>query len=785
MSVAESNPLERTLQNWVQQARWGVGAPDIGAAFDWIGQQQPDGSSPGAKPTSPTPGAAGYEDWEAVLRSNNAENDELCSENGRLRAEIERLRTEERNSAEVEDAAAQQADSTEAFEQDLLTSILEALDGVLDTWPSVIPTSICTAVTGDNKNRAARPDAHLGEDSETTVTDLQASAAAPNDMTAAVNTRARLIKERVEAATRDALQEEAAKSTPAPALTAGEETAVLVGERVALRELVERQGEKIRALEAELCESESAQASGLLGNALSMYAQGISDAHDALQTGVKELVKSTTDGKKGAATIGTEYEVIGRRGTIVRNGESLRSEAVGDLPPGSRVRVVGLSEKYHRRVEIICIRNAGASAAVVSPQAKPADTEGTVGEGAGEDNDGDSSSLSGAEPSPMSLITGWISACDKEGRMLIRAAPKPMEADGAVGSDAELDEEEGDVEIVDVTLSQDEWQALHQDSEASTRKMEALNTKMTKMSYQLLQSFEMKSVFSQLLQAVERAQDRCNRMGEASAMASEELEQRRFEMVDAIRQDDEASATPVAQPTSSTPASPSAARLQNAQGDEKSPVGDRLQAFGQVDWDRIMTERETTAAALSTGIQRVDVLEREVKEMDAEREILDSRDSKDIGGLRGQLRKTVTAMSKVFAAASSSTTGAETAEALEDIRNAAAAEGLFKRRVEDLQANVADLQADIARIISNERALKRSIGERRTTLRGLLHQGATADLLSAQCGPLQMTTSANAERRALQIAVEEQLSCNLSLCNSYGLQHRRPLEMLSKVPRHR
>ena len=116
--------------------------------------------------------------------------------------------------------------------------------------------------------------------------------------------------------------------------------------------------------------------------------------------------------------------------------------------------------------------------------------------------------------------------------------------------------------------------------------------------------------------------------------------------------------------------------------------------------------------------------------------------------------------------------------------NAQAAEGLFKRRVEDLQANVAELQAELAQSLANERTLKRTINARRTALRGLLHQGATADLFSPQCGPIQMGASADAERRALQIAVEEQLSCNLSLCNSYGLESSRPpLAMLNKVPR--
>lgn len=373
--------------------------------------------------------------------------------------------------------------------------------------------------------------------------------------------------------------------------------------------------------------------------------------------------------------------------------------------------------------------------------------------------------------------------------MLIRAAPKPLEAVGGASSDAELDKEEGNEEIVDVTLSQDEWQALHQDSEASVKKMQALDGRLTKMSYELLQSFEMKSVLSQILQAVERAQDRCGRMGESAAMAREELEQRRHERCLALHYDagEVANAeVEAASPSSQTLGQESSPSSPSSPSFPRGASGDRLEAFQQVDWDRIMTERETTAAALSTGIQRVTCLEREVKELDAEREILDQSSSKDLGGLRGKLRKTVTAMSKVFHAASSSSSGLPelSGECLEDLANATAAEGLFKRRVEDLQASVTDIQAELARSLSNERVLKRAILTRRLALRSLLHQGATADLFSTQCGPLQLAASPDAERRALQIAVEEQLSCNLSLCNSYGLQARRPLAILAKVPGH-
>jgi hypothetical protein len=329
------------------------------------------------------------------------------------------------------------------------------------------------------------------------------------------------------------------------------------------------------------------------------------------------------------------------------------------------------------------------------------------------------------------------------------------------------------------------------------KKIQSLDAKLTKMSYELLQSFEMKSVFTQLMQAVERAQDRCSRMGEAAAMAREELEQRQRERsgqqqaAEAAGAEAEASTMPNQllgmEAQSSTPSSPSDCRPRFPSSSSQPDVtGDRLESIEKVDWDRLMTERETTSAALSTGIQRVITLEREVKELDAEREMLDSQGSKDLGGLRGKLRQTVSAMSKVFHAASSSTSDPTSGAPLEDMANAAAAEGLFKRRVDDLQATVAERQAELARSISNERALKRAINARRTALRSLLHQGATADLFSTQCGPLQLAASADAERRALQLAVEEQLSCNLSLCNSYGLgQHPRPLAILSKVPKTR
>jgi hypothetical protein len=612
----------------------------------------------------------------------------MCSENGRLRAEIERLRAEEREVAEagsLETSLPQDSNTPEAFESELLAKVVTAVHEALAHGPAGVGT--------EREPQDAKAETSPGEAQEDAAPLQEVASAIPAE-------EVPRIEARVAAAVRAALQEEAESSTPAPALTPAEETAVLVGERVALRELVERQNERIRALQAELREANAAQPGVVLSNALSVYAQGVTDVQEAFSAGMKTVL-ATPKEKRGAAIIGAEYEVIGRRGTIVRNGESLRAEIVADLPPGSRVRVVGLSEKYSRRVEIICIRTAGASASSTQKQAiaegadDAARDPGIVDGSASTEGQASLQVVDDQTPEEEedvqrinSLVTGWISACDKDGRMLIRLAPKPAEE----GSGSDADREEGNEEIVDVTLSQDEWQALHQDSEVSKQKVETLTGRLNKMGVQLLQSFEMRSVLGELNHSVDRAEDRRSRMREVASMASEELEQRRMNFYDSKCAVEEArlkAEVAAANPSCATPASSSSAVLQNGQGKETSPGGKCIGSFDKVDWDRLMTERETTAAALSAGLQRLAVLEKEVKELDAERELLDLRGKEDIGGLRTSLRRraqpVLAAMSKVF----KSTSGASCSNVASEcpsLDDAAAAEGLFKRRLEDLQA---------------------------------------------------------------------------------------------------
>ena len=118
--LAEKTPLERTLRSWVNQ--WG----------STISGEEKD--APEDKRTD--------EDWEAFLRQQNATNDALCSENGRLRAEIERLRAEERAGREAPcgDAPSDLSDTPEKiFDDRLLCAVLEAVGDVLEEWRGRCP----------------------------------------------------------------------------------------------------------------------------------------------------------------------------------------------------------------------------------------------------------------------------------------------------------------------------------------------------------------------------------------------------------------------------------------------------------------------------------------------------------------------------------------------------------------------------------------------------------------------------------------------------------------------
>ena len=58
-----------------------------------------------------------------------------------------------------------------------------------------------------------------------------------------------------------------------------------------------------------------------------------------------------------------------------------------------------------------------------------------------------------------------------------------------------------------------------------------------------------------------------------------------------------------------------------------------------LDWDRVASERETTAAALSVALQRLASAEREVEELDGERRAKEGTRQGELNPLRAALRR--------------------------------------------------------------------------------------------------------------------------------------------------
>lgn len=852
--------LGRALQNWVG---WGAGAHEVEGAQALQAQK------------------VGAEGYEVLLRKQNAGNDELCSENGRLRAEIERLRHEEQDLG-IGDLGGLEAMSAggnadaDGLEDELCRSVIASIEVLLSNLggertqeaageavqgaeaaeggcakPEATAPGIGAAGGDALTDAVAAPDAAApagaaataGEEAlpEGVALDAEALAAGsamrgrqlscsvvngveffdmahdelddeeegfcPDIVDAEAPAKEEAIAwkvailEAVPAAIRAAMREELESSTPAPALTPAEETAVLVGEKIALRELVERQQDRIAGLEKEMglapVALPPAGGPGAERGAVGVVAQRISNVGGSLSAGLSAALATKEAAKKAVvATVGAEYEVVGRSGAIVREGESLTSKLVSDLRPGARVRVVAISDTDPRRVEIVACRFAAQLCEEEEPDPGGGDP--------------------GGSPAKVDeLVHGWISAVSNKGHSIILRAECQEVAggEGAGGSEAEAGGgEEGQEEVKSVTLSTKEWECLHQDQESAMRRIEALSSRLNAMGCELLQSFEMKSVLGEMQHGVQRAQERCARMREAAAMSVEELEARRCELrgdeahlacadLEERRSEDgsypvpdgeeghgetdswqssanggtTAAGEPHSAPSEDSTVATAVTGSGGATASTATPatsverqssggVGFLLaQALKPVDLEVLASERETTAAALSTALQRLSCLEREADELREERLAAENRMLTELGPVRTALRRlaapTVAAMSR----AAPALFGGGEAASSQDSEAGAAAEGLFRRRVDDLQRTVAELREELRRAAASEQALRHSVAARSSALRRLLCRGATAQLIVPQCGPIRLPASADAEREALREAVQQQLTYNLRL----------------------
>lgn len=740
-------------------------------------------------------------DWESALRQQNSANDELCSENGRLRVEAERLRAEDRaeaasapaTAALAAKAVAEALSTPESLEEEILQLVLGAASEVLAAWP---PTLAIQASLEEDQ------DEELTDGSFISVADgLEAWRAE--------------VAHLVEAAMKEACKDVQA-GPAAGELMPAEEMAVLVGEKIALRELVERQQERVEALEMELHNMGAAVPSplggGLVGGAaLSLAAAarglgGLSEVPGGALSAGRELWGMLHEKPKARiAEPGCEYEVVGSKGAIVRTGESLRTDKLMELAPGTRIRVVSLSDKHPRRVEIVAVsvarplpENAATNdrtpaevagpheVAVPSSQslaAGGADAEADDGYAADSDGEG-SGPASGTEvavtaveeaspqpppaaaaPGPVTTaavappVIGWISAATKDGTLIIRAVPH----DGLPTTE----------EVNEVTLSTAEWDALHQDREASLRCVEALSVKLNEIGCELLQSFEMRTVLHELQLGVERAREREARMREVAAVACEDLLSRRWARWPAVAAGAWEPRTACQQRRWCQRSPCERAVFQESAQDycgvakPPSEVNNTAAALQDIcGVAKLISELNTTAAALQVAKARLGSLEREAEELLAERECIEAGDKGELSGLRSRLRRAV----------GLGVTGPLSGGWPQlrrrwwqcpggdcTLGDDWPGDGLFRRRMEDLRNVVRSLREELRRAASSEAALRRSVEARSAALRDLLRREAISELAMPQCGPLRLPWSQDAERQALRAAVEEQLRWNLEL----------------------
>lgn len=199
-----------------------------------------------------------------------------------------------------------------------------------------------------------------------------------------------------------------------------------------------------------------------------------------------------------------------------------------------------------------------------------------------------------------------------------------------------------------------------------------------------------------------------------------------------------------------------------------------MASLESVDWDRLLSERETTSAALSAAFQRMLTLEREVEELHQERLVAEGQGRGELVGLREALRQRLrSGLGVGRAAAAAAGIGSSSSSGHAWDGAVTASEALFRNHLEDLRRTADELQSELRLAVEGELALRRSVSARSTALQNFLFRAATAGLQLPQCGPIRLAPSSDAERAALQAAVEEQLHWNLVLRNRSGSSGRR------------
>lgn len=365
--------LERTLQNWVRRGSAGDRPCDAAQ-----GPDQRDAHNGGMHDEDASSKAV----WVHLLEQASDLNDELCRENCELHREASVLRQRQLDRSR---AAASPINAKATMAAKVLPRVMSHVRRALrDTdFPEPLPPTLEKA-----------PEAI--EDAVRRVMLAAADGADCGDV----------------------------------ALASREDTAALVSEKVALKEMAAQQQERLQELEL-LKErlsggtpghwasrwagawrgplSESLHQPAALAAAAAAAATGSGSTPAAAPSTLQGDGKRSGQNAPAALNlaVGDEYEVVGRKGAILRSGEDLESPLVVTLPPGSRVRVLELGVNCNRRARVAAVATPDGASAV-----------GTQGDQTMPDAHGDA-----GDDAELPPASGWLSVTTKEGKALIRPAP--------------------------------------------------------------------------------------------------------------------------------------------------------------------------------------------------------------------------------------------------------------------------------------------------------------------------------------------------------------------------
>lgn len=447
---------------------------------------------------------------------------------------------------------------------------------------------------------------------------------------------------------------------------ASEEKAALINEKAQLQELSLLQQERLLELDLRRNFSDAKWASRLT----SVFREGEHDQEKA-------------DPEPEKPVVGGEYEVVGRKGAILRESEDLDSNKVATLPPGCRIVMLELGSSDFRRARVC----------------------------AGEAPEG--------EMPPM----GWLSVVTKDGRSLVRPVVQrgleevaaPGEADGRTEA-PETDEAKCDVAVDDsevsgasahatepktdtVTVSTDAWLALRNERNQREDQIKTLEAQIKVAQRELDIVGLSRSEIRKRREEVSCMRERHSRLHEAALMARAEIEQLRVET-------QRFSQTACLDPQcSSRDVSP------------KSSAQDEEQRRTHIEWRRLLSERETTAMELGNQLGRIEELEETLEERRIEFQIAERR--------REQERNSLTSVLREFG-----WDGAESYEAVpqgqQDLQSAK--DRVYIQQISELEELCEMLRHKLDWLLARETALNRSATVRGAALRHAVRGSRLAEV---------------------------------------------------------